>query len=112
MNMSNNEHVKKMQARIGEVAWGMLDGSVHYLEGSIELASLRHEIGAYENDPDFIVFVAILSEIDNLPLGRSRTDWSAQALAPHGREFKKSIEWAKEISLPQCRSLAERFSKA
>ena len=108
--MNNKEQVKKMQARIGEIATGMLDGSVHYLEGSIELASLRHEIGAYENDPDFIVFVAILSEIDSLPLGRSRTDWSAEALAPHEQEFKSSIEWAKEISLPQCKSLAERFS--
>lgn len=108
--MRNEDHVKKMQERIGEVASGMLDGSVHYLEGSIELASLRHEIGAYENDPDFIVFVAILSEIDSLPQGRSRNDWSAEALAQHERKIKKSIEWAKKVSLSQCRSLAERFS--
>ena len=108
--MSNEEYIKKKQARIGEVALGMLDGSVHYLEGSIELASLRHEIGAYENDPDFIVFVAILLEIDSLPMEAPRQKWSAEALARHEPEIKKSIEWAKEISLPQCQSLVERFS--
>ena len=108
--MSNEEYVKKKQDRIGEVALGMLDGSVHYLKGSIELASLRHEIGAYENDPDFFVFVAILSEIDSLPLESPRQEWSVEEIARHEPEIMKSIEWAKEISLPQCKSLAERFS--
>ena len=108
MNMSNEEYVNK-KARIGEVALGMLDGSVHYLKGSIELESLRHEIGAYANDPDFIVFVAILSEIDSLPFESPRQEWSAEELARYEPEIKQSIDWAKEISLVQCESLAERF---
>ena len=65
--------------------------------------------GAYANDPDFIVFVAILSEIDSLPFESPRQEWSAEELARYEPEIKKSIEWAKEISLVQCESLAQRF---
>ena len=109
-NSSETECIKQNQLRIGEVARGMLDGSVHYLEGSIELAELRHKIGAYENDPDFFAFVAILSEIDTLPIGLSPQEWSAEMLEQHKTEIQQSIEWAKEFSLTQCQSLADRFS--
>lgn len=109
MSMSHEIYIRKMQTRIDEVASGMLDGSVNYLKGAIELASIREEIGAYENAPDFIVFVAILSEIDCLPLGTPRDEWSAEEFDRHEQEIKKFIEWAKAISLSQCKSLAERF---
>ncbi|PCI44340.1 MAG: DUF2489 domain-containing protein [Moraxellaceae bacterium] len=114
--MSNNEQimnheqtVMKKQARIGAVARGMLDGSMHYLIGAMELASLRHDVGAYANDIDFMPFIAVLSEIDSLPVDLSLPDGLEQALATHKTELRESVAWAKDISLVQCQSLAERY---
>ena len=108
--MNHEEYVDTKRMKIGAVARGMLDGSVHYLEGAIELASLRHDVGAYENDPDFIAFVAVLSRVDGLPIGESRQQWSKESLVHFEPEIQKAIEWAKEFSLSQCKALAERYS--
>lgn len=107
--MSHEQAVKKKQARIGEVARSMLDGSMHYLVGAMELASLRHEVGAYANDVDFMPFIAVLSEIDSLPIDLSLSGGLEEALVAHGAEIRESVTWAKEISLIQCQSLAERY---
>ncbi|MEP4545293.1 MAG: DUF2489 domain-containing protein [Saccharospirillum sp.] len=108
--MSHEEYVKKKRARVHELASGILDGSIHYLEGAIELASLRFQVEVPEDDQDFIAFTAVASEIDHLPIGAPRQYWSKEALERHEPEIQESIKWAKESSLPQCKSLLERFS--
>lgn len=110
MKMSHEEYVVKKMVRVHELASGMLDGSIHYLEGAIELASLRFEVEVPEDDQDFIAFTAVASEIDHLPIGEPRRYWSKVALERHEPEIQESIKWAKEFSLPQCKSLLERFS--
>ena len=107
--MNHEQAVKEKQARIGAVARGMLDGSIHYLVGAMELASLRHGVGAYANDIDFMPFIAVLLEIDNLPVDLSLSGGLEEALADYGAELSESVTWAKEISLMQCQSLAERY---
>ena len=108
--MSHEEYVRKKKKRVAELASGMLDGSIHYLEGAIELSSLRFEVEVPEDDTDFIAFVAAASEIDNLPIGTSRQYWSKDALDRHEPEIQAAIKWARDFSLPQCKSLLERFS--
>lgn len=107
--MNHDEYVEAQRKRVGEVATGMLDGSIDYLEGSVELSSLLFQAEVPENDPDFIIFVAIASEIDNLPVGKVRRHWSHEALQRHEPAIQEANEWAKGISLTQCRSLVERF---
>ncbi len=109
INMNQVVDANQMRSKIGQIARGMLDGSVHYLEGSIELASLRHEVGAFENDPDFMPFVAVLSRIDRLEIDTSRQQWSKGVTPGDELEIQKAVEWAKEFSLSQCESLAKRF---
>ncbi len=87
----------------------MIDGSINYLLGSIEICLHREEIGAYENDPDFVVFNAVLYEIHSLPFETTGRDWLAKAETEHAALINTSIEWAKEISLAQCESLAKRY---
>ena len=110
MKLSHEEYVEKKRARVHELASGMLDGSIHYLEGAIELSSLQFEVEVTEDDKDFIAFTAVASEIDHLPIGAPRQHWSIEALERLESEIQKSIKWAKEFSLPQCKSLSERFS--
>lgn len=96
--------------QIAETAQQMLEGSLHYLVGAYRIAMLREEVGAYANDPDFMPFVAILSEIDSLDLSLAPTQWSPTFIAAHREQLDESVEWAKAISLHQCQSLAVRFA--
>jgi hypothetical protein len=110
MKISHEEYVGVKRARVHELASGMLDGSIHYLEGAIELSSLRFEVEVSADDQDFLVFTAVAAEIDHLPIGATRQFWSKDALECHEAEIQESIKWAKEFSLSQCKSLSERFS--
>ena len=95
--------------RVGQVARAMLDGTLHYLEGAIELEQLRHDVGAYENDPDFIVFVAVKMEVEDLTKNESLDTMTKSQSESVLKELNASVEWAKAISLEQCRTLANRY---
>ena len=107
---SHEEYIEKQRKRAAEIASGMLDGSIHYLEGAIELSALRYEVGLPEDDKDFLVFSGIASEIDHLPIGAPRQYWSQEALNRHEPEIQESIKWAKEFSLSECKSIVARFN--
>jgi len=108
-NMNNSKAIEYTRKEIVEVASGMLDGSFHYLEGAVALSSLRHYAGIEENDKDFMIFVGVASEIDHLPLGKFRENWSREALERLEPEIEAAIEWAKRISKKQCEIIIERF---
>ena len=108
--MSHEEYVEMQRKRVASIAKGMLDGTVDYLEGAIQLSSLWHEVEVAGDDPDFIAFIEIASETDHLPIGRGKQYWSKEALERHNSEIQDSIKWAKEISLNKCKSLVKRFS--
>lgn len=108
--MNHEEYIRKQRMRAAEVARGMLDGSIPYLEGAIELSSLRFEVGVPENDPDFLVLSGVASEIDHLPIGAPRQYWSEEALERHEPEIQQSTQWAKQFSWSQCESIVKRFN--
>lgn len=110
MKMSHEEYIEAQRKRAVEVACGMLVGSIPYLEGAIELSSLRFEVGVQDNDADFIAFTAVASEIDHLPIGSARQYWAAEALNRLEPEIQQFTQWAKEFSLSKCKSIVERFS--
>ena len=107
--MQQQEYVKSMHKRIGDIATGMLDGSIHYLQGALELAELRNEIGAYENDPDFIAFVGVSAKMNNSSIDTSGKNWIKNVSIEEQLEIQKSVEWAKEFSLSECQTLAQRY---
>lgn len=110
MKMSHEQYIERKRKRAAEVAGGMLDGTIHYLEGALELSSLRFEVGLPEDDKDFLAFTGVASEIDHLPVGTPRQYWSKEALARHEPEIQESIRWAKEVSLSECKSIVARFN--
>ncbi|AMC34456.1 DUF2489 domain-containing protein [Janthinobacterium sp. B9-8] len=107
--ITNESDVLSVRKRIGVIAFSMLDGEVGFLDGAIELASLRHEAAVEENDPDFMVFVVIASEIDHLPIGEPRVFWCKEALTKHQPEIEAKNAWAKSVGMSACLHLAERF---
>jgi hypothetical protein len=108
--MNHKEYISLKRKRASEVATGMIDGSIHYLEGVIELSSLRFEVGLPENDDDFLIFSGVASEIDHLPIGQVRQHWSLEALKRYEPEIQQSIDWAKKASLKNCKSIVARFN--
>jgi hypothetical protein len=107
--VTNEQYVASVRKRIGELVQAMLIGDVCFLEGARLLSSLRHEAAVPENDPDFLVFVAVASETDNLPIGKTRIHWSPEALAKHQPAIDSATKWAREVSVNACSSLLERF---
>ena len=110
MKMNHEEYVQLKRNRAVEVARGMIEGTIDYLEGAIELSSLRHEVYLPSDDKDFLAFTGVASEIDHLPIGAQRQHWSEKALERHEPDIQRAIKWAKEVSLPECKSIVERFN--
>lgn len=108
--MNHEEHVLQARHEASRICSGILEGNVDVLEGFHLLASLRWEVGVDASDADFIVFVAISSEIDNLPIGEVRRYWSAEALERLEPELQAAIAWAMPMAVPACRSVVRRFS--
>jgi hypothetical protein len=91
-------------------ARAILAGELGVLEGCILLASLAHAVVPnWVADPDFVVLGALASEIDHLPFGSVRTQWSAEALARADVEIEKITQLARADVLVACRHIVERF---
>jgi hypothetical protein len=77
-----------------EIARGILDGSISIIAGSRQLRAFCGGHGRIDEfDPDFLTFVGIDSETDDLPVGENRRHWGADALA------KKDIRVGEAVPL-------------
>jgi Protein of unknown function (DUF2489) len=105
-------HVANEWAR-GEAvrtARAVLSGELGVLEGCIPLASIAHDVVAdWRIDPDFVIFGAVASEADELPLGKAREQWSAAALARADLEIDRYTREVHGQVLAACRNVVNRF---
>jgi len=88
----------------------MLAGRLSYFEGAVEVWSLHSEVGGVgDHDPDFMAFLAIVSDTDHLPLPAQRHRWASSALERLAPEFKEVEEWAGTFAPAACKSIIARF---
>ena len=88
----------------------MLSGDIGVLEGCIPLASLAHDVVPdWRVDPDFAVLGAVASEVDALPLGTVRAQWSSAALERADLEIARYTQVVQERVLAACRNVVERL---
>jgi hypothetical protein len=106
---THEEYVLSVRREAAKIAAGILSGEVPVLEGCHSLAALRWEIEVDEQDPDFLAFAIISSEIDALPIGAVRIHWAPEALARLEPEIQSAIAWATPQALPACKSVVRRF---
>ena len=106
---SQQEYIDSVRAKVAQLARGMLDGSVNYLEGANRLSVLQHDAGVADDDQDFTVFALISSETDALPIGNVKKHWAEEALKRNAQKRNESIKWAKEMSEKHCEALVRRF---
>jgi hypothetical protein len=105
-------HVANAWARCEAVriARAVLSSELGVLEGCIPLASIAHDVVAdWRIDPDFVVFGAVASETDELPLGKARSQWSAAALDRADVEIDRYTREVQDKVLAACRNVVNRF---
>src|SRR5664279_2506097 len=95
---SHEEYVALQRSRVAALARDILTGNVDVLEAAHEIAHLRWEIEAPDNDAALDLFVGIESETDALPIGEERQHWSSEALARLEPDLQRARAWAQEIS--------------
>jgi hypothetical protein len=100
-----------VRRQVVSTAQAMLDGELSFLIGSRRLAALRHETDTAAGDADFLIFLAIDSETDALPLGAVREHWDRAALARLEPEIEEAERWASTVGADACRSLIARFGQ-
>lgn len=95
-----------------EAAMAVLEGRLGVIEGSRRL----REFGSYlvqdvVADEDFVVFVAVDSETDALPIGTVRELWNPIDLEREDREIAGAEAMHRESVVAACQSIIERFGK-
>jgi hypothetical protein len=107
--LSEPESIRRQQARIVVVARKMLNLEMSIIEGSRELVRLRHDLAIDSLDPDFLPFVAIDSETDDLPVGAERQDWAENALAEKDQLIAQAEKAYRQAGFAACRVILQRF---
>ena len=107
--ITHEMYVQSVRQRVAATARDMLDGTLSFLTGSRTLAALRHEAEVREDDSDFMVFVGIDSDTDDLPLGEVPQYWDKKALEKLEPEIQAAEEWARKHGTQACASLVSRF---
>jgi hypothetical protein len=93
------------------VARAVLDGEINIIEGSVELARYTHYVVPdWCVDADFVVFGALASETDHLPVSRVRHLWSASALSTADEEIEAITVRHRASVLRACENVIARSS--
>lgn len=94
-----------------QAARAVLDGKLDVIEGSRKLAGYANDIVPdWAADSDFVVFGAIASETDDLPIGEARRYWSAAALAEGDATLERYASAVAGDVRAACASVIARFS--
>jgi Protein of unknown function (DUF2489) len=109
--IARNESELEARQELVTLCRAMLVGQLSFFEGALRICSLRFKVGASENDPDIMAFVAIDSETHHLPPKYVQHLWSSEALLRLQPEFEKTEVWANSFASKACENLLKRFTQ-
>ena len=107
---SHEEYVNLLRKQIVQVATKILNEELGLIEGTRLLSAASREVTNNQFDPDFLLFVAVDSETDALPIGKERQYWADYALVEKDKEIKRAEEFYREQIIAGCKVLIERFT--
>jgi hypothetical protein len=108
---TREDFARSVRQQIVSTARAMLEGRLSFLLGSRVLAPLRPQSEATRYDQDFLIFVAISSQTNALPLDTVPNDWDQHILTRLEPEIQGAERWASTVGADACRSLIARFSE-
>jgi hypothetical protein len=104
--------VERGRERLVEIARATLRGDLGVIAGARAINRLRHDVAANPADPDFLRFVAIDADTDDLPVEPEERDrLDAAALAAGDAEIAEAEAHWREAAVEGCRRLIERFGE-
>jgi hypothetical protein len=93
------------------VAQQLLAGRIGVIEAARQINAFRGDrVGLDGFDPDFVTFLAIDSETDDLPVRESRGHWVADALVRKDLELARCEELYRAQALEAASHLVARFA--
>ena len=107
-----SEFVASDWARLEAVrrAKAILSGDLDILEGCVALAEVADGVvPLWLDDPDFVVFGAVASECDGIPLGAARQQWQGEALARVNATAQEYSARVRAEVLCSCGNIVSRF---
>ena len=108
----SNEHQWREDCReIVECCRDVVEGRLGVIEAARRLKGLALSVRD-ESDPDFMLFRALDSESDALPVGPVRQYWSVSALEEEDAKIAAFEENARRVACLAARRLAERYGEA
>jgi hypothetical protein len=103
------EYSRTIQNQVVDVCKAILNDEMQILLGVRKLCRLHCELFK-QIDDDFVLFIAIDSETDELPIGDERQYWNEKVLIEKDREIAEYETRVKPEVFDACRTLIERFS--
>lgn len=100
-------YIVKCRAPIAEIAQGMLDGRISYIEGSRRICGLLDGARLDRFESPVVKFVAIDSETDGVPIGEVRANWHPDAKIRFAHEWANAEQYAKTVAEAACRQAIE-----
>ncbi|MBA2433551.1 MAG: DUF2489 domain-containing protein [Chthoniobacterales bacterium] len=98
--------------KVVAVAQELVNGRIGVLEAARQINAFRGDrVALDEFDPDFVTFLAIDSETDDLPLGDARCHWAPDALAQKDLEIARRDELYRSQALEAASHLIARFAR-
>lgn len=98
------------ERRIAAIAEAMAEGGIDLLEGCRQVLALRTLLSDESlADVDLQVLVTVESEMDDMPAGRERAQWAAEALAQMDQQKAEYLREAGAELARACRGLAARW---
>jgi len=97
--------------KVVAISQQLLAGQIGVIDAARQIDSLRGDrVAVDEFDPDFVTFLAIDSETDDLPVGTTRERWAADALAEKDVEIARCEELYRTPALEAASRLVARFA--
>jgi hypothetical protein len=111
-NWHNEQYMMAKRSEVVNTARLLRDGKMSVVEGAWRLNALRHEVTQNDFDDDFMLFVAIASETDHLPVGEVRKQYATEALVRADKEIEEVDKIYRSQVEVACEKLIARFSHA
>ena len=104
--MKNEDYY--IRGKIVAICEATLAEEIGIIAASRRLSALGFELfdGRHE---DFIMFDAVDTETDHLPVDKERKNWSEEALQRKDAEIAEAEDFHKDEVIAACRKLMKRF---
>jgi hypothetical protein len=99
----NFDHIVQTRTKIAETAQTMLDDKLSYIEGCRLICDLLRPARLERLEAPFVVFVAVESETDTVPMGEVRERWHPEAKVRLAQDWENAEQYAKTYCEAACR---------